>query len=196
VGRGALSQTRRLRDCPFSDAGDFLIAAWDCGNDNPIRLRNRRMMLPVEGVQCMNYTVDLAKAARHERQNRTLAKDNRVISPSLWLWRPRLTDGSEIDVRFHLPENMQISVPWPQRDSGPFHFRLGESPESSHAPVVFGSFHYREVDVPGARLRVAVLRSHSLVKQTSIRTRLPGGFAPRPPTCRLPTDAFRIRRRK
>lgn len=144
-----------------SDAGDFLIAAWDCGSDNPIRLRNRRMMLPVEGVQCMNYTVDLAKAARHERKNRTLAKDNRVISPSLWLWRPRLTDGSEINVRFHLPENMQISVPWPRSDSGPFDFRLPQSPESSHAPAVFGTFDYREVDVPGARLRVAVLRSHS-----------------------------------
>lgn len=144
-----------------NDAGDFLTAAWDCGNDNPIRLRNRRMMLPVEGVQCMNYTVDLAKAARHERQNRTLAKDNRVISPSLWLWRPRLTDGSEIDIRFYLPENMQISVPWPQQDSGPFDFRLPQSPESSHAPAVFGTFHYREVEVPGAKLRVAVLRGHS-----------------------------------
>ncbi len=143
-----------------NDAGDFLIAAWDCGNDNPIRLRNRRMMLPVEGVQCMNYTVDLAKAARHERQNRTLAKDNQVISPSLWLWRPRVTNNTEIDVRFHLPDNMQISVPWPQRDSGPFDFRLPRSPESSHAPVVFGTFHYREVEVPAAKLRVAVLRSN------------------------------------
>jgi hypothetical protein len=141
-----------------NDAGDFLVAAWDCGNDNPIRLRNRRMMLPVSGITCMNYTVDLEGAARHERQNRTLAAGNRVISPSLWLWRPRLTDGREIDVHFHLPDDMQVSVPWPRHESRPFDFHLGQSPESSDAPAVFGTFDYREVEVAGATLRVSVLR--------------------------------------
>ena len=129
------------------DAGDFLIEAWDCANDTPIRLRNSRMMLPVDGISCMNYTVDLERAARHERQNRSLSAGNRLISPSLWLWRPRLTNGAEIELSFDLPEGMQVSLPWQRvQAEGPV-YRLARSPESSHAPALFGHFDTTTVEV-------------------------------------------------
>lgn len=143
-----------------NDAGDFLIDARDCGNGDPIRLRNRRMMLPADGVTCMNYTVDLERAARHERQNRDLAAGNRLISPSLWLWRPRLTNGVEIDLSFDLPPGMQLSLPWPRRPGETHAYRLGRSPESSHAPALFGRFETTTVDVPGATISVNLLRSN------------------------------------
>jgi hypothetical protein len=143
-----------------NDAGDFLIEAWDCAKGNPIRLRNRRMMLPVDGVTCMNYTVDLERAAGHERQNRSLSADNRLISPSLWLWRPRLTNGVEIDLAFELPAGMQVSLPWPRQPGTEHAYRLGRSPESSDAPALFGRFETTMVEVPGATISVHRLQSN------------------------------------
>ena len=42
-----------------NDAGKYLIDVRGCGQDPSIRMRNRRMMLPQEGIDCINYTVDL-----------------------------------------------------------------------------------------------------------------------------------------
>lgn len=140
------------------DAGEFLIEARDCRDPTPIRLRNRRMMLPQDGIRCMNYTVDLEGAASHGRYNRALADGNVVVSPSLWLWRPKLVDDTEVRIRFVLPDGMQVAVPWQVIDAPSHRYRLTASPESSNAPVAFGDFIYREVEVPGARLRVSMLR--------------------------------------
>lgn len=142
-----------------NDAGDFLIDARNCGDEMPIRLRNRRMMLPATGIRCMTYTVDLARAAMQQRYNRALAPGNVVVSPSLWLWRPKLTADAEIRVRFALPAHIQVAVPWQAIDGESQSYRLTSSPESSSAPAVFGSFDYREIEVPGAVLRVSILRS-------------------------------------
>ena len=141
-----------------SDAGQYLLDARDCDVQSTIRLRNRRMMLPAGGIRCMHYTVDLESAAASVRHNHELAPENIVVSSALWLWRPALKGDAEIRIRFDLPPGMQVAVPWqPLGDDGRL-FRLGESPESSEAPAVFGTFEYREVDVPGATLRVSLLR--------------------------------------
>lgn len=142
-----------------NDAGDFLIDAWDCEKGMPIRLRNRRMMLPIEGVTCMDYTVDLERAALHERHNRNLSADNRLISPSLWLWRPRLAHGVEIDLTFDLPPGIRVSLPWPQTPGEGHAYRLGPSPESSDAPAIFGRFETAQVEVPGANIRIDLLQA-------------------------------------
>lgn len=138
-------------------AGNFLTEAWDCGDASRIRMRNRRMMLPYAGIRCMNYTVDLTAAARSSRHNHGLAPGNQVVSPSLWLWRPKLSIAAEIHVRFELPPGMQVSVPWQRLGEETNAFRLTGSPESADAPAVFGRFEYTEIDVPGATLRVSLL---------------------------------------
>ena len=144
-----------------NNAGQFLLEARHCGDgyrDSTIRLRNQRMMLPVGGIRCMNYTVDLASAAESVRHNRSLAPENIVVSPALWLWRPRLSDRSRIHLRFDVPSSMQVAVPWLPDGDAPQAFRLGNSPESAEAPAVFGTFAYREVEIPGATLRVSMLQ--------------------------------------
>jgi hypothetical protein len=141
------------------DAGEFLIDVRDCDDASPIRLRNQRMMLPAGGIRCMNYTVDLGAAARSVDHNQSLAPGNMVVSPALWLWRPTLKGDAEIQIRFDLPGDMQLAVPWQRSGSVPHTYRLGHSPESSDAPAVFGKFDYSEIDVPGATLRVSVLQS-------------------------------------
>ena len=139
------------------DAGRYLVDVRGCGEDPAIRMRNRRMMLPQQGINCINYTIDLAKAAKHERDYRDLSDKNIIVSPSLWLWRPELTNRSNIRAIFRLPQDVRVSVPWQPVDGQRHTYQLGRSPESSNALVVFGSFDYREVKVPGAVLRVALL---------------------------------------
>ena len=141
------------------DAGNYLVDARDCEQATPIRLRNQRMMLPLAGIRCMNYTVDLAAAAAAGTHNRALAADNVLVSPSLWLWRPQLTAGSELHIRFELPAGVRVALPWPQLDDAGLEYRLAASPQSADAPAVFGRFEYAEVAVPGATLRVSLLRA-------------------------------------
>jgi hypothetical protein len=141
------------------DAGKFLIDARDCENAEQIRMRNRRMLLPAQGISCMNYTVDLERAARQERLNRSLLPGNIIASPSFWLWRPELTAKTELRVRFRLPEGVKVSVPWELISADQQEYRVARSPESSDAPVVFGNFDYEEVPVAGAVLRVGLLKA-------------------------------------
>lgn len=150
------------------DAGRLLIDARDCDSSEQLRMRNRRMLLPTSGIRCMNYTVDLERAAREERHNRTLLPSNVIVSPSLWLWRPELTASTELRVRFQLPENVQVSVPWELLSAERQEYRVAKSPESSDAPALFGDFDYREVPVPGAVLRVGVLRSEAGMETETI----------------------------
>ncbi|HEX2138823.1 MAG TPA: hypothetical protein VHG33_03830 [Woeseiaceae bacterium] len=142
-----------------NDAGDYLSEVRGCGDTSPIRLRNRRMMLPVGGIRCLTYTVDLAGAAQHRGYNNALSPGNVVISPSLWLWRPRLDGDAGIEIDFELPPGMQVAVPWQAIDPESHRYLLTSSPQTSNAPAVFGNFHYREVEVPGATLRVSLLKS-------------------------------------
>jgi len=151
-----------------SDAGKFLIDVRGCDVDKKIRMRNRRMMLPEDGIRCINYAVDLARAARHDRSYRDLAVGNTIVSPSLWLWRPEVTDRSEIRVSFRLPHDVRVSVPWQPLSSMPDTYRMGRSPESSNAVVLFGKFDYEEIEIPGAKLRVSIARGQQKVDTQAI----------------------------
>ncbi|MGH8223934.1 MAG: hypothetical protein ACREQZ_13275, partial [Woeseiaceae bacterium] len=139
------------------DASRYLLDIRDCRNTGDIRMRNRRMLLPDDGIDCLNYTVDLARAACDNRRNRTLAEGNVIVSPSVWLWRPELGGTTELRVRFRMPEGALVSVPWELVDPTQNTYRLRRSPESSNAPTVFGAFDHRLIDVAGASLRVAIL---------------------------------------
>ena len=138
-------------------AGRFLLDFRNCDETPQIRLRNHRLIVPSEGIRCMAYTVDLAAAADAQRQNRALAADNLVASPSTWLWRPEVDEHTELRVDFRLPPGVAVSVPWQPRDESGTSYTVRKSPESADAPAAFGRFEYAEVDVPGATLRVSLL---------------------------------------
>lgn len=138
-------------------AGRYLLDVRGCDDAADVRLRNRRMMLPEEGIGCLRYAVDLGRAATRSRDNHRLATHVRVLSPSYWLWRPELVDETRIRVDFQLPDGLRVSVPWRQLDAAGTRFLLTRSPESASAPAVFGRFDYREIPVAGATLRVSLL---------------------------------------
>lgn len=153
-GRPVDSVTARSRN-----AGRYLRDVRGCGEDPNIRMRNRRMMLPDDGIRCLNYTVDLKRVAEEFRNSRSLTENNIVASPAYWLWRPELFGDTEIQIDFRLPENVRASVPWQQVDGAANRYLLSRSPESAYAPAIFGKFDYREIQIPGATLRVALVET-------------------------------------
>ena len=151
-----------------SDADEYLLEVRDCDKNQPIENRGRRMLLPSDGIGCLEYSVDLKRAAGEHRYSHLLARDNIIVSPSYWMWRPEVRDDTTIRIEFQLPENISVSVPWRKLGPDSNRYELSGSPESSHAPVVFGAFDYRELDVPGATLRVALVRSVNGMDNESI----------------------------
>ncbi|MFQ5609571.1 MAG: hypothetical protein ACE5F8_04800, partial [Woeseiaceae bacterium] len=140
-----------------ADARRFVTDARHCDVDQRIRMRNRRMLLPDGGVDCIRYEVDLERAARSERRNTVLDESNIIVSPTVWFWRPALRNGDDIEVRFELDGALGVSVPWQVMPGEENAFILRDSPESSEALAAFGKFRFAEREIPGATLRITLL---------------------------------------
>jgi hypothetical protein len=54
----------------------------DCDTGEKLATRDRRLELPAGGIRCLHYSVSLRGADRDASKI--------VISPALWMWRPRL----------------------------------------------------------------------------------------------------------
>ncbi len=148
------------------DANDVLIEARDCDTGKKIRVRGRHLVSPAAGFRCLRYTIDLQRAARNERRNASLSAENFIVSPAVWLWRPELDESTSIRVHFNLPDEIRVSVPWPEESRNTF--LLGRSPESANATVVFGRFEYHELSVPQATLRVSLIKSDTAMNTDTI----------------------------
>lgn len=146
------------------DAGSYLRDAHDCDTDQPLTARMRRLSLPDTGIQCLRYSVDLAKAAQSERLSSLLRDSNIAVSPAVWMWRPRLADSDEILATFTMRGNTQVFLPWEKLNAAGTRYRLVASPQSGSAIAVFGDFQQAVVDVPGAELRVALPNTNDPVE--------------------------------
>ena len=140
------------------NAGQFLRDAQLCNGDK-ITNRGRRLSIPDPGIRCLEYSVNLQEAARAERRNRSLRPDNIIVSPAVWMWRPLLRFDDEIEVRFELPEEIQVSVPWERMNDSVDTYRLLASPQSGTALSVFGRFDAHEIIAGGTRVRVDIVRT-------------------------------------
>ncbi|MEQ8206074.1 MAG: hypothetical protein RIA65_07860 [Woeseia sp.] len=149
-------------------AGRYLADFQNCDDDPRLRMRNRRMIVPAGGIRCMSYTVNLRDAASEQRQNQGLNADNIIVSPSLWLWRPEITNTSELLVDFELPPGIDVAVPWQAVDENRKTYHVSKSPENADVAAAFGRFEYHEVAVPGATLRVSLLRGESIVENNEL----------------------------
>ena len=150
------------------DAPQFLVAAYDCDSDEKLETRGRRLVLPDAGINCLNYRVDLREAANIGRHEQILDPANIAVSPTLWMWRPRLAAADEIHVQFRLPDNVQVSVPWQPLDNINNGYRLVASPQSGTGIAIFGAFTSIVVDVAGTALRIAVLNSHNVIDTPAV----------------------------
>ena len=110
---------------------------------------------------CIEYDVDLGRLEREggERALRRVG-DSIFTSSGLWLWRPESDGGRELHIELDLPAGIEASVPWPPlaptTDAAAPSFRLTPTPRDWNDLTAFGELSYRELDVPGARLRLAI----------------------------------------
>lgn len=139
------------------DAGRFLREAEDCDSDEPLSARSRWLSLPVGGIRCLRYSVDLGRAAETERLSGLLDDGNIVVSPTLWMWRPRLSSTDEIIATFSLRD--EVYVPWQKLNEAGTRYRLIASPQSGSALALFGAFQQRIENVAGADLRIVLPES-------------------------------------
>lgn len=123
---------------------------------------------------CIDYSVDLngARLIRDQEgnANRWTGKDL-VTDLGLWFWRPvKLAEDEAVEVAFRLPEGMSVSTPWlPAVGGEPDTYRVGRGRYSRNAEVVFGRFREFAIEVPGARLRVAVLNGRPPADEAAMR---------------------------
>ena len=112
---------------------------------------------------CVIYRVDVSRPIRqHDRTGDKIYRIGKdlLTSIGIWFWRPEKLDADEdIEITFVLPDGIAVSAPWtpaaPRGDRAVF--RTGRSPSDWPASVAFGRFKEREIEVDGARLRLAVL---------------------------------------
>jgi hypothetical protein len=125
---------------------------------------------------CVAYLADIASVQRRHQRSRGPARrvgPDLITEAGIWLWRPgSLEPDEDIELRFELPAGYSASAPWrPLRDdSGAVvAYRLGQAPYDWPAAVAFGTFTEREIEVPGARLRVALLHGSPVVEWEFVR---------------------------
>lgn len=150
------------------DAGNYLISARECNNGSSVHNRGRRLQLPNDGVRCIQYVVDLKKAARSERRNSKLAASNILVSPAVWLWRRELDTNNEIRVSFQLPEDVQVAVPWARIAGSDNSYHLSRSPENGRAPAAFGHLEKTILRVAEVELDVTLLQGKKRIPAREI----------------------------
>lgn len=111
---------------------------------------------------CVIYRVDVSRPVmRHDRSGRKIRRIGKDLTADagIWLWRPeQLAPGEDVEIAFELPDGISVSAPWrPVPGTALPTFRLGHAPIDWPAVVAFGRFDQRQIDVGGARLRLAVL---------------------------------------
>jgi len=136
----------------------YLLNARDCDTGDTFQARGRHLELPSQGIVCLRYDIDLRRAAAADSRNAGLDAGNVIVSPAAWLWRPPPSADARIVVRFDLDAGTGVSVPWRQLGRGGDTFELSPSPRNASAPVAFGNFIGTRESVPGATLRIALLR--------------------------------------
>src|SRR5262245_35074567 len=125
---------------------------------------------------CVSYVARGSQfQSRHQRGGvpaRRVGPDL-IAEVSVWLWRPpSLAADEDIEMRFELPAGISASAPWrPLRgeDGQTLAYRVGHAPYDWTAAVAFGHFDEQEIEVPGARLRVAVLHGSPAVDTAFVR---------------------------
>jgi hypothetical protein len=150
------------------DASRFIGNILDCDSQESLERNGRQLEIPGDGLSCLSYVVDLARAAAAERRNKGLAAGNIVVSPTVWLWHPPVTSTSRIQVRFDLPRDARVSVPWAPVDGRSNTFEVLPSPRNASAPAAFGDFFATDEELPGTTLRVAVLMPNGTVDAEAI----------------------------
>jgi hypothetical protein len=120
------------------------------------------------GRSCVEYLVDARSAAARRFPNARLIGSLAVLlDPSDWLWLPEPGTAPEQFLRFELPEEMDVSVPWPA--AGPGRFRIDGAMREWPALIAVGRMSTERIVLPGGELRYAALPGSPPADEAMVR---------------------------
>ena len=149
-------------------ASRFLHEARSCDTEEALGRRGQRLDLPQSGVTCIDYVVDLQRAATAERRNASLAEDNVVVSPAVWLWRPPLNSRTRIIIHFDLADGIAVSVPWRPLAGNDGSYEILPSPRNARAVAAFGRFLNVRREIQDGELSIALLSPNGAIDSDAI----------------------------
>lgn len=135
------------------------------------RLHGELRLEDLSDDACILYATRLRDVIEREGRWRT-AGGEIITSADDWLWRPReLPEDADIEIAFVTAEGMSVSAPWPliERVSGRSVYRVGHTSRYWPARVAFGDFDIDTIEVPGARLHLALLRGIGQADHDAVR---------------------------
>jgi hypothetical protein len=109
--------------------------------------------------ECLEYTADIGAIADQHSDAGTRYGSNVVTDPQHWLLRADAQGASGAEATVELPHGWTISTPWSEtgRDGRGIHFHIPDTPSDWSASMVLGHFEEQRIELPGGRLRVALL---------------------------------------
>jgi hypothetical protein len=150
-------------------------ARFEYGDESvPLKPQGLTLTLPPAGAPaCVHYSVDLsAISGQRWRSGTWRTRDAIVIDPDLWLWYP---DGAQADagwrVDFVLPRGYDVSAPW-KRIGGTdatASYEVRERMPGWEAGMAIGCFKVESIELPGGRLRYALLPGEPAPDAEAIR---------------------------
>ena len=157
-------------------APDLLRTAWlHTGDDSvELKLQGSTLNLPRTGASaCVQYRVDLtAISTRQWRSGNWRTRDAIVFDPALWLWYP---DGVQEYARwqldFELPSGYDVSAPWNRigTTQTTVMYEMREHMPGWGARVAIGRFSVELIELPGGRLRYALLPGNPAPDAAALR---------------------------
>ena len=133
--------------------------------DDSIRLQPRGSSVTLPRARtpsCVRYRVDLsAVGGRGLRSGGTWRTEHLIVlDPALWLWYPELPaqeGGWRLD--FRLPPGYDVSAPWQRIGQREYtvSYQLRERMAGWNARMAIGRFSVESIELPGGRLRYALL---------------------------------------
>jgi hypothetical protein len=138
-----------------SDAHQFLVALTR-GDRDALRADSQGARISHwQAGECFDARVDLKAAGQADRFGIGRGQDYWRIPLEKWFWRPRQLDPDS-SIEFRFPPGWSESVPWTPMNSA-HRYRLGATPDDWPAQTAFGRFSEQPIQLPGGRLRVAML---------------------------------------
>jgi hypothetical protein len=129
------------------------------GDQRKLELRHAALQIPHAGHPgCIEYRIDLdAIPTDAWRRGSWRAPGAVLLDPDLVLWYPQgVTASSEIEIRFRVPPGFDISAPWERAGVEP-RFGVRDRYSGWGARIAIGRFAVEPLELPGGRLRVAIL---------------------------------------
>ncbi len=142
-------------------------AKWQHGGPAPMHRGQRLVLQAQAGRACLDYDIDVGQAADDRALRRSgWVGDDLIVSPELWLWRPR----EPFVLRIDLAPGIVASVPWPpmERANGVIEYRAGTTPAQWAGQAAFGRLALHTIALPGGQLRVALANPDAFTQRDDV----------------------------